>query len=96
MKIRHKCKINRHMSQFYSMMNSHRNQSSLLQHSDMLQMIGCSGGLKFGSVHISGIFTDDAFTFVACMCSQRKRTYVLTDMRVKRSCFLEWREVPEL
>ena len=55
-----------------------------------------SGGIKFGSVHISGSFTDDPFTFVTCVCSQRKYTYVLSDTRVKRLYFLEWREVPEL
>ena len=45
------------------------------------------GGLKFGSVHIFGIFTDDAFTSVACVCSQRKHAYILIDTRVKRSVF---------
>ena len=30
------------------------------------------------------------------MCSQRKRTYFLTDSHIKCSCFQEWREVPEL
>ena len=55
-----------------------------------------SGGLRFGSVHISGIFTEGAFTFVGFVRSQRKHMYVLTDTHVKHSCFLEWQEVPEI
>ena len=55
-----------------------------------------SGGLKSGSVHISGIFTDRAFTFVVCVLSQRKQMNILTNMNIKCSCFLEWQEVPEL
>ena len=51
-----------------------------------------NGGLKFGSVHISAIFMDDTFTFVACVRSKSKHTHILSDMSVKRSCFLEWPE----
>ena len=37
------------------------------------------------TVLLSLVRVDDAFTFVACVHSQRKRTYALTDMRVIRS-----------
>ena len=40
-----------------------------------------SGGLKFGSVHISGILTDDTFTSVACVRSQRKHTYIYVRLK---------------
>ena len=53
-------------------------------------------GLKFGSVHISGTLTDNTFTSVAYVRSQRQHTPVLSDTCIKRLCFLEWREVPEL
>ena len=50
-----------------------------------MKMSAQGDGLKFGSVHISGIFVDDAFTYVACVRSQAegKRMYVLTDTRIK-------------
>ena len=45
-------------------------------------------------VIILELFTDDdTFTFVACVHSQRKRTYVLPDTHIKRLCFLG---VPEV
>ena len=46
-------------------------------------------------VFIFDIFTDDVFTFEACVQSQRKHMYILTDTHVKCSCFLELREMPE-
>ena len=43
------------------------------------------------AVLLSVVRIDHAFSFVACVRPQRKRTNVLTDTCIRRSCFLEWR-----
>ena len=55
-------------SQLWSYKVSHR----ILNRNTNEKEVDQSGGLKSGSVHISGIFTDDAFTFVPCVRSQKK------------------------
>ena len=42
------------------------------------------------------LLTADVFTFVVYVWPKGKPTYVFTDTYVKRLCFLEWWEVPEL